>query len=417
MGFEHIQPGPPDPMYTLKYKADNDTSSEKVDLGVGIYRDEEGHYQGLESVKQAESELFKADPGHDYEMTTGNQDFLAQASQTVFGKKSIAFDKLTVPQVASVQTISGTGAVHLAALFIAQCMSSKTAVYVGVPTWGNYRPAMELVGLRQLEYPYLDEETRTFDHETTLEVIRTAEPSSVFVLQACCHNPTACDPTPAQWEEIIELLHAGKHIPLFDMAYQGLGDGIDEDAYAVRAAARKGLNMFVCQSFSKNMALYGERCGALHVACESSAVAANVHDRLRCLLRWEVSSAPIYGSRLANIVLQNDELKQTWEAELGTMRKRLGQLRRQLFILLTEKFQTPGDWTHITREKGLFSYLKISRKQCIILVDEHHIYLPENGRINVSGLNSQNVMRVAQAIDSIVRDEQSSHVAMAKTRL
>ncbi|KAM0326288.1 hypothetical protein ACHAQA_006886 [Verticillium albo-atrum] len=307
MVFETIQPGLPDPMDVLKRGADNDVSSAKVDVGVGIYRNESGLYQELECVSRAKLELAAANAGHDYEITTGNKEFLQRAARVMFGDGNIPLEKL-----ASVQTISGTGAVHLAALFIARCVSPLAQVYVGTPTWGNYRPQLELVGLQVLTYQYYDAVTRTYDHESTLQAMRDAPPSSVFVLQGCCHNPTGVDPSPAQWEEIADAVEAGNHITLLDVAYQGLGRGLDEDAFAVRLFARRGLEMMVCQSFSKNFAIYGERCGALHVACRDGQTAANVYDRLRCLIRWEFSSSPIFGSRVVKTVLSDNVLTESW---------------------------------------------------------------------------------------------------------
>lgn len=214
------------------------------------------------------------------------------------------------------QTISGTGAVHLAALFIAQYLAPETKVYVGVPTWGNYRPTFELVGKQVTQFAYIKSSVRSYDHETTIATIASAPPSSVFILQACCHNPTGLDPTPDQWNEILDKIEQGNHLPLFDIAYQGLGKGMAEDAYAARECVRRGIEAFICQSFSKNFAIYGERCGALHVACKTAGAAANVHDRLRCLIRWEVSSSPAYGSRLVNIVLGSDDLQKEWYVTL-----------------------------------------------------------------------------------------------------
>lgn len=210
------------------------------------------------------------------------------------------------------QTISGTGAVHLAALFLARCFSTPVNVHVGVPAWGNYKPTFALVGLQLIEYQHYNSSARAFDHDSTMQSIRDAPAGSVFVLQGCCHNPTAADPTPCQWDQIVEALQAGRHIPLFDLAYQGLGRGPEEDAYAVRLCAQRGLETIVCQSFSKNFGLYGERCGALHVVCRDGQAAANVHDQLRCLIRWEISSSPAYGSRLVKIVLADKNLSAKW---------------------------------------------------------------------------------------------------------
>ncbi|KAG5752512.1 hypothetical protein H9Q69_003564 [Fusarium xylarioides] len=326
--FSSFRKGPDDPMYFLKLAADQDTSKDKVDLGVGIYRNESGLYSQLGSVAkvytmqkprwmstdsrlvlQAKEILVENDPGHDYEITIGNQRFLNHAACLLFGQDC---DLLQSGNIASVQTISGTGAVHLAALALRQSISPHPKVYVGTPTWGNYKPMFELVGLEVVEYPYFDFQTRTIDFSSIISAAVTALANSVFILQACCHNPTGADPTKEQWRELGAVLKQNSHFVLFDIAYQGLGNGIEEDAYALRHFATLGIDMFVCQSFSKNFALYGERCGALHAVCTSPEIAAVVQDRLRCLIRWEFSSSPAYGSRLVTIVLDSYDLTSDW---------------------------------------------------------------------------------------------------------
>ncbi|KAF5566735.1 aspartate aminotransferase cytoplasmic [Fusarium phyllophilum] len=277
--FSSFRKGPDDPMYFLKLAADEDTSKDKVDLGVEIYRNEGGLYSQLGCVAKP------AKP----------------------------------PYVASVQTISGTGAVHLAALALSQSISPRPLVYVGTPTWGNCKPMFELVGLEVVEYP------------------------------------------------------------------------IEEDAYALRHFATLGIDMFVCQSFSKNFAF--------------PEIAAVVQDRLRCLIRWEFSSSPAYGCRLATIVLDSDALAADWVQELSDIQLRLKALRKELHHTLTQTPKTPGDWGHVLRENGLFSYLNLTYQQCQKLTDQHHIYLPPNGRINISGLNETNIERVAGALDEVIRGE------------
>ncbi|QGI79903.1 hypothetical protein CEK25_006632 [Fusarium fujikuroi] len=373
--FSSFRKGPDDPMYFLKRAADQDTSPDKVDLGVGIYRNESGLYGQLGSVAKAKIVLAENDPGHD------------SAS------------------IASAQTISGTGACHLAALALSQSISPRPQVFVGTPTWGNYKPMFELVGLKVIEYPYFDFQTRTIDFSSIITAALNVPPRSVFILQACCHNPTGADPTRDQWKELGAVLARNSHFVLFDIAYHGLGNGLDEDAYAIRHFATLGLDMFVCQSFSKNFALYGERCGALHAVCSSRDIAAVVQDRLRCLIRWEFSFAPAYGGRLATIVLDSDELTVDWVEDLSEIQHRLKALRKQLHHRLAQVLKTPGNWDHILRENGLFSYLSLNPKQCQTLIDQHHIYLPPNGRINISGLSQSNISRVADSLDQIILEE------------
>lgn len=237
-------------------------------------------------------------------------DFIKHAAGVMFGRDSAL---LAAGKIASVQTISGTGAVHLAAQFISRFVHPSPTVYVGTPTWGNYKPLCELVGLHIVEFQQYDSEKRTLDFPAILAAVRSAPRASVFIFQACCHNPTGMDPTRAQWDELRAAVRDMGHFPVFDNAYQGLGDGLDEDAYVVRSWAAEGIEMFVCQSFSKNFALYGERCGVLHAFCPAGAGAArNVHDQLRCLIRWEFSSSPAYGSRLVTRILSSEELRSKW---------------------------------------------------------------------------------------------------------
>ncbi|KAF5981964.1 hypothetical protein FBULB1_4466 [Fusarium bulbicola] len=419
--FSSFRKGPDDPMYFLKLAADQDTSKDKVDLGVGIYRNESGLYSQFGAVAKAKEILAENDPGHDvsllpgiffsshlirgqYEITIGNQRFLNNAARLLFGQDC---DLLQSGNVASVQTISGSGACHLAALALSESISPRPQVYVGTPTLGNYKPIFKLVGLEVVEYPYFDFQTRTIDFSSILSAVVNAPAQGVFILQACCHNPTGADPTKEQWQELGAVLKQKSHFVLFDIAYQGLGNGIEKDAYALRHFTTLGLDMFVCQSFSKNLALYGERCGALHAVCTSRKIAVRVQDSLRCLIRWEFLSSPAYGSRLATIVLDSDDLTADWHSlprmqELSDIQYRLKEVRKQLHHALTQIFKTPGDWDHILRENGLFSYLKLNSQQCQNLIDQHHIYLPPNGRINISGLNQSNIERVAGALDEVV---------------
>ncbi|KAK7445557.1 aspartate aminotransferase [Colletotrichum acutatum] len=436
--FGHVQPGPPDPMFTLKRDADNDTCTEKVDLGVGIYRSEKGSYQELEVVKKvlpkdsapAKLELDELDLGHDYELTIGDADFLRLAAEVMFGAHSDALQTGRIQQVkdtnfgiqvSSVQTISGTGANSLGALFISKVMEPKPRIYIGVPTWGNHIPIFQDTGLETTTYPYLDASKHTVSFTALLDTVRSAAQGSIFVLQGCCHNPTGVDLSLSQWEELACEMKCYGHLPFFDTAYQGLGDGLDEDAAGVRVFVDAGIEMLVCQSFSKNFALYGERCGALHFVGNSQEVAANVQDRLRSLIRHTYSSAPAYGSRLVKIVLNDADLRKEWQvgvrevsvfhplttgfrtSETDGMRKRLKRNRQALYDELAIRLKTPGDWSYLMKEKGLFSCLALSQSQCRELVETYHVHLPGSGRINLAGLSEENVKRAAQAIDKVTR--------------
>ncbi|CDM30175.1 Aspartate/other aminotransferase [Penicillium roqueforti FM164] len=398
--FDNIPPGPADPFFHLKKKADEDDHPDKVDIGVGIYRSEQGTYQELAVVKRAKKILEQLELGHDYGLTTGDDRFLKLAAEVMFGQENEA---LVSGRIASVQTLSGTGANHTAAVLIARLLDPKPAIYLGVPTWNNMKPLCEYAGLETIEYPYLDRETSELSFQPCIDAIRSAPTGSVFVLQGCCHNPTGKDITLDQWQRFGEEIKARGHLAFIDIAYQGLGDGLDEDAAGVRILSRLGIDMIVCQSFSKNFALYGERCGVLHVVTRSVEAATNTKDQLRSLIRREYSSSPAYGSRLVTIVLEDPELRQQWVDELASMRARLIQNRQRLYKELSTILQTPGDWKHIVEEKGLFSCLAITPAQCNALNDNYHVHLPVSGRINVAGLNNNNIERTARAIDAVVQ--------------
>ncbi|GAD94180.1 aspartate aminotransferase [Paecilomyces variotii No. 5] len=400
--FEDVQPGPKDPMFDLKKLADNDTSPQKIDLGVGVYRNEDGGYHELQVVEKAKKILDETNPGHDYELTTGNPSFLNNAAALLFEENS---KTLKDRKIASVQTISGTGACHLAALFLRRCKAfAKSVVYVGTPAWGNYEPLLELVGFEVDRYTYYDPHTHAANFKNLLDTVVNAPQNSIFVLQGCCHNPTGADLSQEQWKTLAEAMKKADAFPLFDIAYQGLGASPDNDAYGIQLFAEKGFEMVVCQSFSKNFGLYGERCGVLHVVTAEKTICRNVHDQLRSLIRWEFSSSPAYGSRLVNIILEDPDLRNEWLKELSAMRNRLVDNRKKLYRSLVDMHKTPGSWGALLTTTGLFCYLPLMKEQIVKLREKYHIYLPENGRINVAGLNPTNLGSVASAINEVLRD-------------
>lgn len=283
-------------------------------------------------------------------------------------------------------------------------------MYVGVPTWGNYEPLCKHAGLLDVRtYPHLDA-TFNLDFESIISSIKSAPSQSIFVLQAVCHNPTGADYAQDQWAEIADALLANGHFAYLDTAYQGLGRGLNEDAWPIRHFAEKDVDMLVCQSFSKNMGLYSERVGALHVLCASAEIAINVLDQLRSFIRWEVSSSPAYGAQIVETVLSGGTLAIEWQGQLNEATQRLRGLRRELHRQMTERFATPSPRTgtvegrnHLLKENGLFSFTGLSGSPAKELVGKHHVYLTGNGRTNVSGINDTNVDRVAKALDAVIR--------------
>ena len=335
MFCQDVPQSPPDPVYIIKQTVDSDKSPEKVDLGVGVYRNEQAQYNELAAIKEAKKILTSKELGHDYEVTTGDADFVQNAARVLFGSSSPAIQS---SRMTSVQAISGTGSIHLAALFLSRCNAFKgKKVYIGTPAWGNYEPLFNLVGFEVVTYKYYDAARGVVDFESVLDAVSKAPEGSIFVLQGCCHNPSGADLKPKQWRQLAKAMKSGKLFPFFDLAYQGLGAGLDEDAYGLRHFGEQGFELVACQSFSKNFGLYGERCGVLHVVSETRQIASNVYDQLRCLIRWEISSSPAYGARLVNIILGNKERTAKWTDELTVMRQRLVGVRQALHDALTKK--------------------------------------------------------------------------------
>ncbi|KAF2149718.1 aspartate aminotransferase [Myriangium duriaei CBS 260.36] len=415
--FRAVRPGPPDPINLLKRDYDQDTTPTKVDLGVGVLRDHLGLTYELPVLAKAKRILQERRLDHDYRPTTGKAQFRVAAAKVMLGADSTL---LKEDRVATVQTVAGTGACRVGAVFLNKhwpssqeissgLVSNRTSVYFGIPTWGNYEPLFRHAGFDDIKtYPHLNDSGQINMH-AILYAIDTAAEQSIFVFQGCCHNPTGRDYTPKQWQQIADHLKSKRHFAFMDTAYQGLGASELDDVWAVRQFAEQGIDMLVAQSFSKNFGLYSERVGALHVICASSGIAYNVADQLRSLIRWEVSSSPAYGSELVSIVLSDPQLLQEWRNDLATAKDRVRGLRSQLYKKLTEKFKTPSPrgtadpWKNLIEERGLFSFTGLSPRHIKILVEEYHIYLPTNGRINVSGLNEKNIEEVAQAFDAVVR--------------
>lgn len=283
--------------------------------------------------------------------------------------------------------------------------------YVGTPTWVNYAPLFSNANIDVKTFPHLLPGTRDIDLETIKDLIVSAPERSIIILQAVCHNPTGIDYTRSQWRELATLIQKHGHFAFFDAAYLGFGtasqESIATDVWPIRHFANEGVDMLVAQSFSKNLGLYSERVGALHLVCQESGIAERVLDQLRLQIRWEVSSSPAYGAHLASIVLGNEELMQERKRELEAAVTRMSGSRSKLHSLITEHYHTPGSWDFLLNSKGLFALCELTTDQVNELIDEHHVYLPPNGRINVAGLSEDNIHRVAKALDAVSRKTKS----------
>ncbi|KAK9465400.1 pyridoxal phosphate-dependent transferase [Lipomyces arxii] len=384
------------------YKAD--TSPIKVDVSVGAYRDDSGKPWVLPVVKKAEA-LIANDPAvdHEYLPITGMPDFTAASAKLVLGE-SDAFDD---DRIASVQTISGTGAVHLGALFLSRhppvTKVGATTVYISSPTWPNHKQIFSNVDIVVKEYPYFDRSTLGLDIDGFLSTLESADAGSIILLHACAHNPTGVDPTKEQWKQIADVMIKKKLFAFFDCAYQGFASGdLDNDAWAIRYFLGLNVELLVAQSFSKNFGLYGERAGALHVASSSKETSDAVKSQLSVLQRSEISNPPAYGARIVTKILSDPDLFQLWTENLKEMSGRIQEMRKVLYDKLIE-LGTPGTWTHIVNQIGMFSFTGLTPSQVGMITKEYHVYLTTNGRISMAGLNTHNVDYFAKAVDAVVR--------------
>ncbi|KAF9052976.1 aspartate amino-transferase [Panaeolus papilionaceus] len=395
---------PPDSIFklTASYKAD--TFKDKVNLGVGAYRDNDNKPWVLPVVKKATSILLNDETlDHEYLPITGLPEFTSAAAKLILGSDSAV---LKEGRAISVQTISGTGANHLGALFLSRFYNwnGPKKVYLSNPTWANHHAIFRNVGIEPVDYAYYDPKTIGLDYQGLLAALEGAPDRSVFLLHACAHNPTGVDPTKEQWAAIAEVIGAKGHYTFFDCAYQGFASGnLDQDAWAVRYFVEQGLPLLVCQSFAKNAGLYGERVGALHVVAVSGDAANRVKSQLSVLQRSEISNPPSHGARLVSLILNDGGLFEDWKRDIATMANRIIEMRKELYRLLTEEFKTPGSWEHIINQIGMFSFTGLNNAQSQSMVEHSHIYLTTNGRISMAGLNTHNIKYVAQELDRVVR--------------
>ncbi|KAI5861585.1 pyridoxal phosphate-dependent transferase [Durotheca rogersii] len=404
---EVVPQAPEDPLFGLMraYRADQDPN--KVDLGIGAYRDDNAKPWVLPVVKKAD-EILRNDPelNHEYAPIAGIPSFTSKAAELILGGADSPAIK--EKRVTSVQTISGTGAVHLGALFLAKFYPGTKKVYLSDPTWANHNQIFTNVGIPIAKYPYFSKETRGLDFEGMKSTLLDAPDRSIVLLHACAHNPTGVDPTLEQWKEIAEVLRRKNHFPFFDTAYQGFASGdLTRDNAAVRYFVEQGFELVVAQSFAKNFGLYGERAGCFHAvtgpAPDAETTIARIASQLAILQRSEISNPPLYGARIASTVLNDPKLFAEWEENLRTMSGRIIAMRKALREKL-EELGTPGTWNHITDQIGMFSFTGLSEAQVLKIRSDAHIYMTKNGRISMAGLNTRNVEYVAKAIDKVVRE-------------
>ncbi len=388
---------PRDPILGVTEAFNADTNPRKVNLGVGVYYNDEGKVPLLECVRKAEQQLVAQAAPRAYLPIDGLAAYDKAVQALVFGADSpLIRDR----RVITVQALGGTGGLKIGADFLRR-IAPGASVWISDPSWENHRALFENAGFRVNTYRYYDSATRGLDFAGMLAALASVPAGDVVVLHACCHNPTGADLTAAQWEQVISQVRDRGLIPFLDIAYQGFGDGIDADAHAVRAFAQAGMPFFVSNSFSKSFSLYGERVGALSIVAESADEAARILSQVKRIVRTNYSNPPSHGGKVVATVLESPELRALWESELSGMRDRIRDMRAQLVTKL--KARVPAaDFGFVVHQRGMFSYSGLTKAQVDRLRSEFSVYAIDTGRICVAALNSRNIDHVVEAIAAVI---------------
>ncbi|XP_055531726.1 aspartate aminotransferase, cytoplasmic [Wyeomyia smithii] len=407
--FAGVEVGPPVEVFALNQACVKDSNPNKVNLGVGAYRTNEGKPWILPVVKKAEAAIVAdGSLNHEYLPVLGTDGVTNAASTLLLGEDS---DAIQSKRAFGVQTLSGTGALRVGAEFLARILK-RTTFYYSSPTWENHHKVFVYAGFTEPRtYRYWDQERCGIDFEGMIADLKAAPKGSVIILHACAHNPTGIDPSQEQWKQIADVCEQKKLFPFFDSAYQGFASGDpNKDAFAVRYFVERGFELLCAQSFAKNFGLYNERIGNLTVVQKSSATSAAVASQITLLIRGMYSNPPAFGSRIVSLVLNDASLRAEWMECIKTMSSRIIAMRKALYDELVA-LKTPGTWEHITNQIGMFSYTGLNEKQVEILIKEYSIYLLKTGRISMCGLNENNVKYVAKAIhDAVTRPSNASKI-------
>lgn len=395
--FSAVEMAPRDPILGLNEAFNADTRTDKVNLGVGVYCNEEGRIPLLRAVIEAETIRAAEHASRGYLPIDGIQAYDQAVQKLLFGADSAL---LAAGRVITTQSVGGTGALKIGADFLKQ-LQPDAVVAISDPSWENHRALFEAAGFPVQNYRYYDAASHDVNRAGMLEDLNALPTGSIVVLHACCHNPTGVDLTPADWQNVLEVVKAKGLIPFLDMAYQGFGDGIAEDAAAVRLFADSGLSFFVSSSFSKSFSIYGERVGALSIVTQSKDESARVLSQVKRVIRTNYSNPPTHGASIVAAVLNSPDLRAKWEAELAEMRERISGMRRQMVELLAKK-APDHDFSFVARQRGMFSYSGLTAEQVGRLRTEFGIYALDTGRICVATLNQRNIEGVTDAIVKVI---------------
>ena len=395
--FAAVEMAPRDPNLGLNEQFAADPNPVKVNLGVGVYFDDQGKLPVLKCVAAAERQMLEAPKAKGYLPIDGIAAYDKAVQGLVFGADAAI---VKAGRVATVQALGGTGGLKVGADFLKK-LRPEAKVLISDPSWENHRALFASAGFVVESYPYYDAATRGVRFADMLAALKAAPAGTVAVLHACCHNPTGCDIDAAQWQQVVEACRTGGLVPFLDMAYQGFGDGIFEDGAALRAFVASGMDFFVSTSFSKSFSLYGERVGALSVVCTTADEATKVLSQLKIVIRTNYSNPPTFGATVVATVLTTPGLRTMWEEELAGMRERIRATRHSLVAKLRAAGVT-SDLDYVVRQKGMFSYSGLSVAQMQRLRSEFGVYGVDSGRICVAAINSRNIDGVVAALAKVM---------------
>ncbi len=396
--FETINPAPADAILGLSEAFQKDPNPQKINLGVGVYKDENGQTPVLASVKEAEQRLLQTEATKSYLPIDGLETYAALCQQIVFGAKHAI---LTDGRAATVQTPGGTGALRVAADFVRRIFPQAT-VWLSDPTWPNHPNVFGAAGLQVASYPYFDAAASAVDFDRMMAALEAIPAGDVLLLHGCCHNPTGADLSPAQWQTVASLCAERGILPLLDFAYQGFGDGLKEDAVGVGIVANHSREFLVASSYSKNFGLYNERAGALTLVAADADAADAARSHLKICIRTNYSNPPAHGGQIVATILGDADLRRRWEAELATMRNRINDMRH-LFVETLNEQEVTRDVSFIARQRGMFSYSGLTPAQVQALRARHSVYIVGSGRINVAGMTTANMDYLCTAIADVLQ--------------
>lgn len=397
MIFTQVELAPADPILGLTDAFKADTRTEKVNLGVGIYKDESGSTPILKSVKLAEERILATEKSKSYLGIEGVEAYNRVVQELLFGE---GHDVVKNKRALTAQAPGGTGSLRVAAEFLVRNTESKT-IWVSNPTWANHQNIFKSAALKIEQYRYYKAETHGKDFDAMIADLKTAKEGDLVLLHGCCHNPTGIDLTQAEWHIIAELCLEQGLVPLFDFAYQGFGTGVEEDAQGLRIVANKVPELIIANSFSKNFGLYNERIGAVTVVAENQADVIKAFSQVKSTIRGNYSNPPAHGALIVSTILGDSELKTLWQSELKEMRERIAKMR-SLFVETLKSAGVKQDFSFISTQNGMFSFSGLTKEQVAKLKDDHAVYIVGSGRISVAGMTIENMPVICKAIAAVL---------------